>query len=803
MTKSLLLCFLMCLGLHSHSQNFIKGTVTDSTKSPISYCSLALLYAKDSSLVKGNIADSSGNFIFENVKPDNYFIKFHYVAFKSATTDTFKIDSISQITLPSQILRSEGVSLKEVSVTVYKPAIEFKKGVVVMNVENDLLAQGNTVIELLKRIPGIVIDAQNNITINGIGGARFLIDDRLQQMPAQQVIDMLQSMSADAISKIELIKNPPARYDAAGTGGLINIVTKKATVKGYNGNIGFGCSQGQRFRYGPNVSFNYKSNKLSVFSNFSYGHWDGINALELDRHLITNGNTETITSIGTSESFQRVFSGSGGIEYDITKRTVIGLYVNGNQNSDDYTTKTKTVVGNSTTFNYNKLLYNVNDKYSIISPNYNLSLLQKIDSTGGRIKLNVSYNNYLEKQTKTNENHFYDANDTEVAPASNYNTLIDRNFKVFAQKLDFNKTFKNKLSIESGLKSSFVDNYSNSELHFSNHSTGLFSGDTTFYNSYKYKERILAAYTTLSRSWNKIGFSVGLRAEQTDIHANDLRTNYTYSRSYFNIFPSGSLDYNLNKKNTITVAYSYRIDRPNYGMLNPIRVFNEQLNYGVGNPALKPQYTHDITLDYNYNQFITLSLGVNKTKDFTYWYSYTPTNSKVNVDTIFNFPHRDNYYFSVSGQKRIKWYGFQTYATIMYRTLSGQIRGEDVSSQTLNYYVNLNQEIYLPKNFKIQIWSAFGSGFKDGPQYYYPRSAIHISVQKSFFDKKLSVTLGLFDVLYKDYSPYSSTFSNQDFYWKDRADTRRVRLIVNYRFGKMQIQQRINAEGDSRMKSGK
>jgi hypothetical protein len=139
----------------------------------------------------------------------------------------------------------------------------------------------------------------------------------------------------------------------------------------------------------------------------------------------------------------------------------------------------------------------------------------------------------------------------------------------------------------------------------------------------------------------------------------------------------------------------------------------------------------------------------------------------------------------------------------MYRTFQGEIYGTNVSSQTLNYYVNLNQEFYLPKDFKIQIWGGYGSGFKDGPQYYYPRSAIHVSVNKAFLNKKLNVMLGFFDILYKDYGPYSSTLTNQYFYWLDKADTRRVRIMINYRFGKMQIEQRIRTEGDARMKSAK
>jgi hypothetical protein len=763
---------------------------------------MALMKAADSSQVKGNISDSLGVYRFEKIPAGRYFIQFSSLGYKPAGSPVFEVDSLSALTLPTQILKAEGLTLKEVSIAVYKPAIEFKKGMVIMNVENDVLAKGNTVLELLKRIPGVIVDAQNNITINGVGGARFLIDDRLQQMPAPQVIDMLSGMSADAVSRIELIKNPPARYDAAGTGGLINIVTKKAKVKGYNGTLSLGASHGERGRMGPFVSFNYKSNKLSLFSNLSAGYWDGLNTTIAERTLIRDGNRQTVHSFAKTESFQRVLWGSGGIEYDISPKTLLGFYVNGNYNKDLYRTKTTADVANSPSFNYDKLVYNSDQKFNNSSPSYNLSLLQKIDSTGGSMKLSADYNHYLEKQEKTNGNHFYAAN-VETAPASNYITHIDRDFNVFTQKLDVNKTFKNKLTIESGLKSGFVNNYNSMELDFSNQSTGLFIGDTTFRNVYRYKERILAAYTTLSKSWEKIGFSIGLRAEDTDIRANDPINNYTLKRHYFGLFPSGTLDLTLNKKNTLTAAYSYRIDRPNYGMLNPIRILNEQLSYSVGNPELNPQYSHDFNLDHNYNQFITQSIGVNKTKDFMYFYSYTPDSSQVSIDTLFNFPNRTNLYYSLSVQKRIKWYSFQTYATVMYRTLNGELRGENVSSKTINFYMNLNQEFYLPKDFKIQIWAGVGSGFKDGPQYYYPRSAIHVSVVKTLLDKKLSISLSVHDLLYKDYMTYTTTFSDQVLYYRDIYDTRRVRININYRFGKMRFEQRLNSEGDSRLKTGK
>lgn len=802
MTRTLALAVLVFISTLSYSQNFIKGNISDSTNAPVAYCSMALLNAKDSSQVKGNISDSAGFYVFEKIKAGDYFIKFTAVGFKAATTATFSVDSLTRLTLPIQIIKAEGVNLKEVSVAVYKPAIEFKKGMIVMNVENDILAKGNTVLDLLRRLPGVMVDAQNNITINGAGDARFMIDERLQQMPSPQVIDMLAGMSADNVTKIELIKNPPARYDAAGTGGLINIVTKRAKVKGYNGNIAFGASHGEKLRWGPSASFNYKSKKLSIFSSFSYQNFNHISHQKLERKIITNGNTEIINSYGTNEGWQSIFSGSGGIEYDITKNLLLGVYVNGNKNDDRWLTTYKTGVGNSTFLNYGKTNSSVEEKYNTASPNYNMSLVQKLDSTGGQIKLSLGYNNYTEKVTGAMNYEFLDNSDNEVAPASKYASLQHRNYDIFDAKLDLNKTFKNKLTLEAGIKANYEDDFNNTDWKMQNSTPGFFIGDTTFTIDYTFKQRVLAAYTTLSRSWDKIGFSIGLRAEETDFDANYKSSNYHIKQNYISLFPSGSIDFNLNKKNTITMAYSYRIRRPHSFMLNPVRQFNDQLNVAAGNPEIRPQYAHHMNLDYIWNHVVTVSAGYDYTKDFTFWYSYTPTNSRVRIDTVSNLPHMDNGYVSLSAQHRIKWYSFQTYVVGMYQAFYGQLKNQDVTSQTMSVYFNLNQEFYLPKDFKIALWAGRGSEFQHGPQTYHARSAVHLSIDKAFFNKKLNITLALHDVFYKDYFSYTTTYNDESFYWYDRMDTRRFRIRINYRFGKMQIQQRIQNE-NSGVNTGK
>jgi len=354
-------------------------------------------------------------------------------------------------------------------------------------------------------------------------------------------------------------------------------------------------------------------------------------------------------------------------------------------------------------------VYRTDHKQTYNSPTINANLLHKLDSIGSQLQYQGDYSNIVGEEDKRIVNNFYDVAGNEVSLQENYITLIHNDYKILNQKVDVIKNFKKQLSLEAGVKGGFVTIKSNSDLFLHNTSAGFYNGDTTFNNSYIYTERILASYATLSKSFEKFGFTAGVRAEQTDIDATNKSTGYKFKRNYFNLFPSGSVDYHINQKNTITTTYSYRIDRPNYDMMNPVRVFNDQLNYSVGNSELKPQYSNYINMDYNFNNFITTSINYNRTNTPMFYYTYTKANSQVNIDTVFNMTTRNDFVISEFVQKQIKWYNFQLYANYRYGDIIGSINGENVGRQTTQYYASLNNEFKLPKDFKITIngWYAF------------------------------------------------------------------------------------------------
>ena len=234
--------------------------------------------------------------------------------------------------------------------------------------------------------------------------------------------------------------------------------------------------------------------------------------------------------------------------------------------------------------------------------------------------------------------------------------------------------------------------------------------------------------------------------------------------------------------------------------MNPARVYNDELNYSVGNPGIKPQYTHDITMDYNYNSFITASANYYRTVDFMYWYTYTKEQSQVNIDTTFNFRLRNNYSVSLFMQKQIKWFNFQLYGSVLYYDFRGTINGETANSATAQFYGSFNVSFLLPKNFKLELNGSYASPFYDAIQTYSPVSSLNLVINKSFFKNKLDVTLGFFDIFYTENQSVSSKLSNQYYFYMERSDTRRVRLSLNYKFGKMHIEQKLKQESDERFR---
>lgn len=570
---------------------------------------------------------------------------------------------------------------------------------------------------------------------------------------------------------------------------------KKAKVKGFSGSLSQSGSHGDQWRGGTFLNLNYKSNKLTLFTNMnvSYLHFETNNYFI--RRIQDSSGIFQLLSQGRQDPLRQVYYATGGIEYEISPKTIVGLNATGNwATMTNQENAQMAVNGNTNPYPYNYVKFNIGTTWYSSSPSFNTTLSHKFDSLT-KLQLMAEYANYNDEGARFTSNRYYDLGFNEVAPFNRFGTDMHNWVNSYVQKADLTRDLKKGFDLEAGFKSSFVTSGATSIVQFTNFSTGGMYIDPNYFSSYIYHERILAGYATLGKNFKKLNIRAGLRSEHTLINADNAAKFFTLHRDYINFFPSGSFDYKLNDKHGLQGNYSYRIDRPRYDQMSPIKVFNDQFSVGSGNTSLKPEYSHNFNLDYSFNNMITLSASGQLMNNMIYYYAYGNPQNNTTVDTVFNYPHKNNYMFSINAQKQIKWFSFQVFAASMYRTFSGSVNGITANSQTAQYYGNGTIEFILPRDFKIQLQGFYTSGFKDGVQYYYPIGVGNFTIAKSFFNKKLDVSFSIFDVFYTDRQPNTNSVGGQYSYYTERNDTRRLRGFIVWKFGKMRINRMLQNEG--------
>jgi hypothetical protein len=788
------------------AQIMVKGKVVDSTNTAAPFISVALINAKDSSLLKGNISNDKGEYEFENIKKGNYLIKAVSVGYINSYSNFFSIDSLAKtVSIPDLKLNSNGIDLKEISITAIKPAVEFKDGMIIMNVENSPLAAGNTVFDLLRRLPGVYIDNQNNISLNGRSGVRVLIDGRLQRLTGQQLASMLMSMSAETVSKMEVMSNPPVKYDAEGTGGLINIITNKVKVVGFSGNISGGISKGYAYRGGLDGSLNYKGKKFTFYSSMGFGDRTFYNKYTFDKIVTFNNNKTYLNEIGATTDLQNYLNGKIGLDLYPNKKTTIGFLINGGINNTPHTDRgINSVSGyNDVGFDHYKFDMNENNKWTL--PTYNVYAERKLDTTGGTLSFSADYIDYKQVRNILSENVFLDNTNSEVLPANVFKARHNSTVKVFAPKLDLKKNIGKIGSFEAGVKAGFTENTNDYTFARQNTSTKLFDVDTNVSNKYLYDEVILAGYLNFKREFKYGSFQIGGRGENTEVNAINKTNGFKLTRNYFRFFPNLSLSLSKNRNHTFQLSLSSRIQRPNYPDLNPYKSYQDYYSSTIGNPNLLPQGLYIGNVNYSFKNSIYNTLSYAHFVTPVIYYDLQNDTTKETVSQATNFTGNNYYYgYQLYIQKQIKqWWNLSFNGTAYYTHFEGTIKGNHFERATTTFNLWLNNDLILPKKFKIQIVGSYNAPSIFGINFNGERWRLDIGIKKNLFKDKLSLGVNFADIFYTDINRSRSQFQNQNTYFVSRNDTQRLQFNLNYKFGKIRVQKRDNeVEEGGRLKKG-
>ena len=705
----MLIVFICAYGNLLGQEAAISGTV-EASGIGLAGATVSLLKAEDSSWIKSAFTDDNGLFVFKAVSQGSYLITATSVGYESGTTSlTIKDNGEQKCTIP---LQKQSKALEGVTVAAKKPFIEMSLGKTVVNIEGTTTTACSNVLDLMRRLPGISVDMNGAISMQGKQGVLVLIDDRPTYLSGDELAAYLKTITADEAAQIELITQPGAKYDASGDNGIINIKLKKNKKQGWNGTVTLLYGQGVYFHRDESFLISYKKNKLNLSLSASdmeaigFADWQE-NRFYLDAQTGATTSTSLIHS-GPKEIFTNTALRLNA-DYDLTDKTTIGVNARAtyHSNSDQVPIFSTNNDLASNTLTYNNIASHEGFVRNDVVANAYLSHKFSKEST-----LDVNFDCLIfNKNTYQNlTNTTYDGQMNPLPDPLILRSSQPETIKVYSIKADQTYAFKNGIKMEAGLKSSWETTDFNANVGLYENSNWV--NDTGFSNHFLYRENINSAYISASKTLGKKWEAhCGLRAEQTNTEAIQYIQNDRLSRSYISLFPTAYLTYKEDSSNEFELNYGRRIDRPGYQQLNPFVYYSFENNYTVGNPYLQPQFTNNIELKHSYKNMLNTTLSFSRTTDvITDAYVVNDTTEAV-YNTTNNLATNNYVTLSVIFNKQLyKWWQLNLSGSAYYASYTGVVNDKSVSAKFGSYSLNMNTQLDLGKDWKAEAYVGYYCG---------------------------------------------------------------------------------------------
>ena len=784
----------MSISIVSLAQNTgkITGSIKDGgNQKIIDAATISLLKSKDSSLVKTAITDKEGNFVFENLKEGNYFVSASSLGHSKVYSNSFTLTQ-EQNNINVGVLQLVPVneSLKEVVVTSKKPFIERRLDRTIVNVDASISNAGSSAMEVLEKSPGITIDKDGNISLKGKQGVKVFIDGKPSYLSGPDLANLLKSMGSAQLDQIEIMTNPPAKYDAAGNAGIINIKTKKNKTIGYNGSISSSVTQGKYIRTNESINLNYRNKNINVFGNYSFRHDKNYSDLTILRKFRDKNSKELLSIFDQQSKFTNDNNSNNaklGIDINVSKKTTVGVVASGFINTEKFDNNNITLLKNgmnitdSSTFASTEM----NNKWKNFSGNFNLRHV--FDTTGRELTFDADYIHYTQNSSQSLANQYFDAANQKNAANDTLISTIPSDIKIYSFKADYSQPLKGNAKLEAGVKASFVK--TDNDAAYDYLVNGKMVHDTNRSNHFVYDEQIKAAYINVNKQLNKKwSTQLGLRLENTVSKGHQVTTNEKFERNYTQLFPTVFVGYEMNEKNNFSVNYGRRIERPDYADLNPFFFFLDKYTYQAGNTNLRPQFSHNIELSHTYAGNFTTTLNYTKTTDLINDVLDQNEEKNETFITKSNIASQRQYGITVTTMVPVKkWLKINLYANFSNNRFQGFINNSTVDLQSNLLTTNVNAQMSLGKGWNAELSGFYRTKGLEGVLLIGGLGAVNGGISKSVLNNKGTVKLGFRDIFstqqFKGYAEYSYI----DTRFVQKRDSRQASLSFNWRFGNAKI----------------
>ncbi len=753
----------------------LTGRVLDEKQRPADFATILLLRSKDSTLLKSALTDSKGKYKFSSVPAGMYLVSASLLGYqKNYTAVTM---SGQEVQVPDIRLVAGSSTLREVSVTAQRPFLEQRADKLVVNVEGSATAAGSTALEILQKVPGLIV-ANDKITMVGKGSPNIYIDGRPSQYT--DVTQLLRDISAGNIARIEVISNPGSKYDATG-GSVINIILKRNANLGTNGSLSLSSGIGlyergsfgtdrNYYRLSPSVSLNHRQGKFSTFISHSYFHQNTYDYSEFRRiigdttYLQRNYNPNS----GNSHNFRL------GADFYADKKNTFGFLIRGfvrngdrigNNTTDAFrTTEPSAAVGFTSLNNATRERKNFSG---------NLNWKHSFDTLGTDLNIDLDYSRFSLQNHGQISTHFTDG--AEIVEQS-----VDNPVKFTVLKIDYSRPLGKEGKLEAGAKSSLAS-IDNLPTYLRN---SIFNADRSA--DFWYKENINAFYGSVQQKLGKWNLQAGLRTEQTAASGKD-SLQKVLDRNYWQLFPSVFVTREISSKLAAVLQYTRRVNRPSYQQQNPFIEYLDALTYTQGNPKLRPETADQYKVALTYQKQPFFSLNYNRKRDVIINNAPKQEGNKTfttpeNLASFENFAAELNFPLNIG--KKISGYGGNQ---LIYNHYKASYLNDVYNNGKWNWLAYW-QVAYKP----VADWSAEVSG------YYMTRfldeflildnlGSLNFAIQKSFWNKKGKLSLNFNDILLSDRVRARIGYNQINVDFKQVYDSRNARLTFSYSFGNQQL----------------
>lgn len=788
------------------SSGKIQGKVVDGTTRVVESATIQLIKASDSSLVKMGVAGKEGQYEFDAVSAGEYRIMVTAVGHEVLYSEKIALTTGAVVQVPELQLIPVSKAIGGVVITSRKPMIEQKAGKMVINVDASQTNAGLNALELLEKSPGVTVDNDGNISVKGKQGVLVLIDGKPSYLSGADLAALLKNMQSTQLEQIEVMTNPPARYDAAGNSGIINIKTKKGIVKGMNGNANANYTQGKYPRFNGGINLNYRNDKLNVFGGYNGGRYEGFNNLNIDRKLY-DGNMSLVRTI---DQYSRpYFVGDYhnfklGTDYYFSKKDVAGIVVNYGFNNTDEGPYSRTNIRDANGNIQSKLFtYSDNHRRSRnLTSNFNYK--HTFDSTGREITADFDYLRYDNRSNSLLTTESRDHNDVKTGDDAVLKGLIPSLINIYSGKVDYIHPFRSGWKLEAGLKSSYVE--TDNQVEYLRNSGSVWVPDARS-NHFVYEENINAAYAIMSRSIKKWELNLGLRLENTVAKGHQLSNDSSFRRNYTNLFPNVGVGYNASDNHQWNFSYSRRLTRPDYDDLNPFIFFLDSLTYGQGNPYLQPQFTHNFEVSHTFKRFLTTTLNYTETNDIITELLKQNTAKNETYQTRENLSNMRQYGIAIMANIPVrKWWNSNVYVNGYHNFYKGLYNNDPVKISFETFVFNMNNTFTLGKGWNAELSGWYRTAGLEGLLVIKSMGALNAGISKQVLQKKGTLKLGIRDIFWTQKMNGYARYSDVDVDISGNRDSRQVNLSFTYRFGKANIkpERRRSSSADdeaSRVKS--